>query len=532
MADNDLQSLVQKSLQDARSAVRAVQGVLASGKQTLQWAAEGLELEARIWAQNLQAAILDSLAMKGLPPEHFDARATESAHEIIGLAADEFSVSCGSVTTNGVTPLFIGRSAGVTRADPPPVINTRGAIMHYLEKALADYPPEYRRRNLAAYTLAHGAQAEAAVPVESEVHSKQGADSPDRSADQSPFDGWIQAIRAPWKEDAELVRECPEFLQPAKSVRLVAIGKLRKGAAEVLQRTRPQHQGAVEDCLWPVFSEYSERLFDSMSEAELGSSRGGSPSAYVTWLKSECLPEVIRDVCAPILSQFQATLRYVVEQVGEVSRPDDLVKLRQVLWHMLAEAVLPERGSPLFRLETRLTNALFEERVPHWEAMAGARGAVAAAEAVRNVPIPVHERAGDSASSSSEDAEEQVVPPSEIKVHSSPASAGPQLSSAILAKQTRAATVAALIKELNAIKPQMFEDEGEYKSLRGKYPEFILFKIADGRPDLKEKVLSIRSSTRHIRLAQELAAARHGRTLSTIQDDWKKFKPAEFKRDR
>ena len=44
--------------------------------------------------------------------------------------------------------------------------------------------------------------------------------------------------------------------------------------------------------------------------------------------------------------------------------------MRQVVWHMIADAILPERGSPLFRLETRLTNALLEERVPHWEAKA------------------------------------------------------------------------------------------------------------------------------------------------------------------
>jgi hypothetical protein len=78
----------------------------------------------------------------------------------------------------------------------------------------------------------------------------------------------------------------------------------------------------------------------------------------------------------------------------------------------------------------------------------------------------------------------------------------------------------------------MFEDEKEYDRLRGLYPEFITFKIAEARPDLRAKILSIRGSARHIRLAQELAAAHHGRELSTIQTDWKKFKPEAFRRSR
>jgi hypothetical protein len=98
------------------------------------------------------------------------------------------------------------------------------------------------------------------------------------------------------------------------------------------------------------------------------------------------------------------------------------------------------------------------------------------------------------------------------------------------AKRMRALTVAKLIKELNDLRPQMFEDEAEYARLRHQYPEFLTFKIAEERSDLRMKIIAIRGSTRHIRLAQELAAAHHGRQLSTIQDDWKNFKPTEFKR--
>jgi hypothetical protein len=100
------------------------------------------------------------------------------------------------------------------------------------------------------------------------------------------------------------------------------------------------------------------------------------------------------------------------------------------------------------------------------------------------------------------------------------------------AQQARARTVARLIKELNTIKAQLLsEDLDEYKRLRTQYRDFLVFGIAEQRPDLQTKVLAISGSTRHIRLAQELAGAQHGRELSTIQQDWKHFKPAEFRRD-
>jgi hypothetical protein len=99
-----------------------------------------------------------------------------------------------------------------------------------------------------------------------------------------------------------------------------------------------------------------------------------------------------------------------------------------------------------------------------------------------------------------------------------------------IAKRARAKTVAILIAELNVLKPQMFEDEPEYRRLSKQYPNYLTFKIAENRPDLKLKIIAIQGSSRHIRLAQELAAANHGRALSTIQDDWKHFKPSEYKR--
>ena len=51
-----------------------------------------------------------------------------------------------------------------------------------------------------------------------------------------------------------------------------------------------------------------------------------------------------------------------------------------------------------------------------------------------------------------------------------------------VAKQSRAITVARLIRELNDLKPQMFEDESEYNRLRTLYPGFLTFRIAEERP--------------------------------------------------
>ena len=95
--------------------------------------------------------------------------------------------------------------------------------------------------------------------------------------------------------------------------------------------------------------------------------------------------------------------------------------------------------------------------------------------------------------------------------------------------KARAGTVAKIIKELDILKPQMF-GESDYERLAKENPRFLTVRVADKRPDLREKVIYIQGSRRHILLAQELAAAKHGKTLSTIQTDWKHHKPPEFRR--
>jgi hypothetical protein len=110
-----------------------------------------------------------------------------------------------------------------------------------------------------------------------------------------------------------------------------------------------------------------------------------------------------------------------------------------------------------------------------------------------------------------------------------PRNNGDHFDGARVAKQRRAATIARLINELSVLKPAMPKDEGEYARLSESHLDFLTFKIAQHRPDLKQKIVVIRSSSKHIRLAQELAAAHYSKALATIQDDWKRCKPPEFR---
>ncbi len=94
--------------------------------------------------------------------------------------------------------------------------------------------------------------------------------------------------------------------------------------------------------------------------------------------------------------------------------------------------------------------------------------------------------------------------------------------------EIRAGDVAKIFRELDLLKPQMF-GETAYTDLKEQHPDFLSFEIADQRKDLKLKLVNIQSHRRHIRLAQELAAAKHGRNLSTIETDWKRHKPRGFR---
>ena len=91
--------------------------------------------------------------------------------------------------------------------------------------------------------------------------------------------------------------------------------------------------------------------------------------------------------------------------------------------------------------------------------------------------------------------------------------------------------MAKLIGELNILRPQM-HGEHDYEGLKKKYASFLAFRAADKDPNLKVLFCNIRDHRRHIRLAQQMAGAHHGRQLNTIKTDWKKRKPEKFRSKR
>jgi len=94
--------------------------------------------------------------------------------------------------------------------------------------------------------------------------------------------------------------------------------------------------------------------------------------------------------------------------------------------------------------------------------------------------------------------------------------------------EKRAAMVAKIINELNTLKPQMFS-ESEYEELRQAHPNFVVFKVAKKRPDLRRKLKNLDEHRQHIKFAQELAAAHCREALSTIQTAWKMHKPQRYR---
>ncbi len=94
--------------------------------------------------------------------------------------------------------------------------------------------------------------------------------------------------------------------------------------------------------------------------------------------------------------------------------------------------------------------------------------------------------------------------------------------------EARARTVAKIIEELDTLKPQMY-GESDYSDLERRYPDYLSFEIAKRQRDLRTKLLNLQSHRQHKRLAQELAAAHHGKQWATIQTDWKKNKPNKFR---
>jgi hypothetical protein len=116
----DVRDLTRQYLIDARSKLVAIREALKAGDCTVGRAAEELEVAARVWGQNLHAALLEKAAQNGLPREEFERRASAQAREIVTLAVEYFSIFRAGETTGGATPLMIGDVAAVVRGENAP----------------------------------------------------------------------------------------------------------------------------------------------------------------------------------------------------------------------------------------------------------------------------------------------------------------------------------------------------------------------------------------------------------------------------
>jgi hypothetical protein len=198
----------------------------------------------------------------------------------------------------------------------------------------------------------------ASLALEAEI-AKGISDGPDGE------ERWIRAPHGDWRDDADLARNAPPFLEPIAGARLEALAVLYKDAAAAVQKALPETEDQVEACLGPALSQYATSIFDAIAEAELSSIRTGAAGSYETWLRATCVPEVVRDVCRPIIGQFQITLRQVIESLGSSQSPK-IDGTRRALWRMTTEVL----GGPFTEnLIKRLTVDL-EVRSVQWESKA------------------------------------------------------------------------------------------------------------------------------------------------------------------
>jgi hypothetical protein len=90
----------------------------------------------------------------------------------------------------------------------------------------------------------------------------------------------------------------------------------------------------------------------------------------------------------------------------------------------------------------------------------------------------------------------------------------------------RAADIVRAQQEIEEIRPLMDCDD-DYDRLRTKHPDFMIFKICDRHPDLKQLLLGIKGhhQRRALRFAKEVAAANNHIKLNTIEKAWDKYNP-------
>lgn len=83
----------------------------------------------------------------------------------------------------------------------------------------------------------------------------------------------------------------------------------------------------------------------------------------------------------------------------------------------------------------------------------------------------------------------------------------------------RATVVSQLRKELQAVRPKMY-NEHHYAAVKEQYPGYLIFQIADKDNDVKRWIENVQDRRAVLALAQEVAARHFGVSVSTIRTDW------------
>ncbi len=102
------------------------------------------------------------------------------------------------------------------------------------------------------------------------------------------------------------------------------------------------------------------------------------------------------------------------------------------------------------------------------------------------------------------------------------------------ASRRRAKLVARVTKELSILKAEpTFELDEDFDSARARYRgrRFLVFEAVTKFPHLKGEILTVKTlkRARPIALAQAIVSICETVSLSTIEQDWKKYKPKEFR---
>lgn len=106
---------------------------------------------------------------------------------------------------------------------------------------------------------------------------------------------------------------------------------------------------------------------------------------------------------------------------------------------------------------------------------------------------------------------------------------GSRFPSPVAGSEARAKTVALLFQELRIVAPHLTNGEA-YQEVRRSHGNLKIFEILETRPKLQSDLVQSESSRGLLGRAQLLAAHYHGRELSTLKTDWKRFKPRKFRR--